>query len=115
MITPYELSIFIAFYIWIITGKKDNDVSGHSVFDHLTKCDIRDSSDCKVKTDGIFDACQTVRGRNGNAIDVCVPKLLGCDSNIHCNTIGSPRKEGSLRGECVTGLCQYQTFLTFNW
>ena len=92
---------------------KDTDVPGGSVFDHLTYCDERDSNDCKHKTDGIFDTCQRMEDRSGNSktIDVCVPKRLGCDRNIHCNTIGSPNGEGSLRGECVTGLCQYQLFL----
>ena len=96
---------------------KDSDISGGSIFDHFTFCDKRDSNDCKLKTDGIFDTCQTVQKGNSefeNGIDICVPKRLGCDTHLHCNTIGSPHKEGSLKAECVTGLCQYQTFVTFN-
>ena len=83
------------------------------MFDHLTYCDIRDSSDCERKTDGIFDTCQSMMDRNGSSkeINLCVPERLGCDNNLHCNTIGSPHGDAFLRGECVTGLCDYQLFL----
>ena len=102
------------FHYKLITDEtqKDTDISGGSVFDHLIYCDLRDSNDCKHKTDGIFDTCQRVKDTNGNSktIGVCVPRRLGCDSDLHCNTIGSTSGERSLIGECVTGLCHYQLY-----
>ena len=98
---------------------QDTNISGGSIFDHFTFCDIRDSNDCILKTDGIFNTCQAVTVQSGNLesksrINICIPKRLGCDTHLHCNTIGNPHKGGSLRAECITGLCQYQTFVTFN-